>query len=86
MFISEIFPNRHRAQGQTLGSSTHWIFAALLTTLFPKDGRRPFLPVMCFSFFCGHDGAAIDLGENDGAGNKRVPLEQMQKRLGIEQG
>jgi len=35
VFISEIFPNRHRAEGQTLGSSTHWIFAALLTTVFP---------------------------------------------------
>ena len=30
VFISEIFPNRHRAEGQTLGSFTHWIFAALL--------------------------------------------------------
>ncbi len=28
VFISEIFPNRHRAEGQTLGSFTHWIFAA----------------------------------------------------------
>src|SRR6267378_5375176 len=27
VFISEIFPNRHRAEGQTLGSFTHWIFA-----------------------------------------------------------
>lgn len=36
VFISEIFPNRHRAQGQSLGSFTHWIFAALLTLFFPK--------------------------------------------------
>ena len=36
VFISEIFPNRHRAEGQTLGSFTHWIFAALLTTFFPR--------------------------------------------------
>src|SRR6202453_2058093 len=36
VFISEIFPTRFRAQGQSLGSSTHWIFAALLTTFFPK--------------------------------------------------
>ena len=36
VFISEIFPNRHRAEGQTLGSFTHWIFAAALTTFFPK--------------------------------------------------
>ncbi len=35
VFISEIFPNDHRAAGQSLGSFTHWIFAALLTLLFP---------------------------------------------------
>lgn len=35
VFISEIFPNEQRATGQALGSFTHWIFAALLTLLFP---------------------------------------------------
>ena len=35
VFISEIFPNRQRAEGQTLGSATHWVFAAALTTVFP---------------------------------------------------
>jgi len=35
VFISEIFPNRARAEGQALGSATHWVFAALLTTFFP---------------------------------------------------
>jgi len=34
VLISEIFPNRHRAEGQALGSFTHWVFAALLTTDF----------------------------------------------------
>ena len=50
VFISEIFPNRHRAEGQTLGSSTHWIFAALLTTFFPKMVSA-FSPGYVFSFF-----------------------------------
>ena len=36
VLISEIFPNRHRAEGQVLGSFTHWVFAALLTTFFPN--------------------------------------------------
>jgi sugar porter (SP) family MFS transporter len=36
VFISEIFPNRQRAEGQALGCFTHWVFAALLTTFFPK--------------------------------------------------
>lgn len=35
VFISEIFPNRVRAYGNSLGSSTHWVFAALIAGLFP---------------------------------------------------
>src|SRR6266404_9440145 len=35
VYIAEIFPNRYRAKGQALGSFTHWIFAALLTSFFP---------------------------------------------------
>ncbi len=35
VFISEIFPNQVRANGQALGSFTHWIFAALITLLMP---------------------------------------------------
>ncbi len=51
VFISEIFPNRHRAEGQALGSFTHWIFAALLTMFFPKIVTT-FLPGTIFLFFC----------------------------------
>ena len=35
VFIAEIFPNRHRARGTSLGSATHWVLAALLTAFFP---------------------------------------------------
>lgn len=35
VFISEIFPNKVRAQGQTLGSFTHWIMAAIISWTFP---------------------------------------------------
>jgi len=35
VFISEIFPNELRAFGQSLGSFTHWIFAALVANIFP---------------------------------------------------
>lgn len=35
VFISEIFPNHVRARGQTLGSFTHWIMAALIAFSFP---------------------------------------------------
>lgn len=50
VFISEIFPNDHRAAGQSLGSFTHWIFAALLTTFFPKMVAS-FHPGSVFLFF-----------------------------------
>ena len=35
VFISEIFPNKVRALGQSFGASTHWIFAALITLITP---------------------------------------------------
>ncbi|WP_139955756.1 sugar porter family MFS transporter [Flavicella sediminum] len=35
VFISEIFPNHLRASGQAFGSSTHWVLAALIPSLFP---------------------------------------------------
>ena len=35
VFMSEIFPNKVRSQGQTLGSFTHWIMAAVISWTFP---------------------------------------------------
>jgi MFS transporter, SP family, arabinose:H+ symporter len=35
VLIAEIFPNRVRGKGQSLGSFTHWFFAAIITFLFP---------------------------------------------------
>jgi len=50
VFISEIFPNSVRAYGQSLGCSTHWILAALITTVFPIMATR-FGPAPIFLFF-----------------------------------
>ena len=36
VFISEIFPNRIRALGQSFGSGVHWVFAALITLFGPS--------------------------------------------------
>lgn len=52
VFISEIFPDRYRAAGQSLGTSTHWVFAALITLSFPI-AVGAFEPVYIFSFFAG---------------------------------
>ena len=35
VFISEIFPNRIRAIGQSFGAGVHWVFAALITLVGP---------------------------------------------------
>ncbi len=35
VFISEIFPNKVRALGQSFGASIHWIFAAFITLITP---------------------------------------------------
>ncbi len=35
VFIAEVFPNKVRAQGQSLGSFTHWLMAAIIATIFP---------------------------------------------------
>lgn len=82
VFISEIFPNRHRAEGQALGSFTHWIFAALLTTFFPKMVSA-FPPGYVFLFFCGMMVLQLLWVKCCVPETKGVPLEQMQKRLGI---
>ena len=83
VLISEIFPNRHRAEGQTLGSFTHWIFAALLTTFFPKMVAA-FPPGYVFSFFTGMMVLQLLWVKTMVPETKGVPLEQIQKQLGIE--
>ena len=83
VFISEIFPNRHRAEGQTLGSFTHWIFAALLTTFFPKMVSA-FQPGYVFSFFAGMMVLQLIWVKTMVPETKGVPLEQIQRQLGIE--
>jgi len=35
VYISEIFPNHLRANGQSFGTSTHWILAAIIPSLVP---------------------------------------------------
>lgn len=83
VFISEIFPNRHRAEGQTLGSSTHWIFAALLTTFFPQMVSA-FPPGYVFLFFAGMMVLQLIWVTVMVPETKGVPLEQIQKRLAIQ--
>jgi hypothetical protein len=83
VLISEIFPNRHRAEGQALGSFTHWIFAALLTTLFPKV-VVDFPPGYVFAFFAGMMVLQLIWVATAVPETKGVSLEMIQRQLGVE--
>lgn len=83
VFISEIFPNRHRAGGQALGSFTHWIFAAALTTFFPKMVES-FAPGYIFVFFCFMMVLQLVWVKFMVPETRGVPLEEMQRRLGVD--
>ena len=83
VYISEIFPNRHRAGGQALGSGTHWVFAALLTTFFPKLVAA-FAPGYVFAFFAFMMVLQLLWVKTTVIETKGVPLEEMQRKLGVE--
>jgi sugar porter (SP) family MFS transporter len=82
VLISEIFPNRHRAEGQALGSFTHWIFAALLTTFFPKMVTA-FSPGYVFLFFCGMMVLQLVWVQFMVPETKGRSLEEIQRDLGM---
>jgi SP family arabinose:H+ symporter-like MFS transporter len=90
VLISEIFPNRHRAEGQALGSFTHWIFAALLTTIFPKmvewsgANEQPQRAGYIFCFFCFMMLLQLIWVKTMVPETKGITLEEMQAKLGIE--
>ena len=83
VLISEIFPNRHRAEGQALGSFTHWTCAALLTTFFPKM-VTVFEPGYVFLFFCGMMVFQLIWVKTMVPETKGISLEDMQHKLGID--
>ncbi|MEM9354019.1 MAG: sugar porter family MFS transporter [Planctomycetota bacterium] len=81
VLISEVFPNHHRAAGQALGCSTHWVFAALLTLVFPKMVDL-FDPSAVFAFFSGMMVLQLVWVLVAVPETKGVSLEALQERLG----
>lgn len=53
VFMAEIFPNKVREQGQTLGSFTHWIMAVVISWIFPiiaeSSGNGGFYSFLLFT-------------------------------------
>jgi sugar porter (SP) family MFS transporter len=82
VLISEIFPNKYRAKGQTLGCTTHWVFAALLTTFFPAIVTA-FRPGYVFLFFCFMMVLQLVWVKTMVPETKGVPLEELQRQLGV---
>ena len=82
VFISEIFPNRVRARGQSLGSLTHWTFAFITTYAFPvltdKLGGG-FAFGIFFLCMVGQLFWVLKVMPE----TKGIPLEEMEERLGL---
>jgi len=83
VFISEIFPNRVRARGQALGSFTHWVFAALISQTFPMIAGA-FGGGAIFAIYAGLMVLQLVWVLTIMPETKGVPLEEIQKKLGIE--
>ncbi len=81
VYISEVFPTRVRAKGQSLGSFTHWFMNAIISWTFPiiasKSRGAPFVffaAMMLLQFFV----VLTTYPETKG-----ITLEDMQKKFGI---
>ena len=86
VFISEIFPNKVRAIGQSFGASTHWVFAALITLITPvfldkdngifKDNPWPIFAFFAFMMVLQLVWVLTKMPETKG-----VSLEDLEKKL-----
>jgi sugar porter (SP) family MFS transporter len=80
VLISEIFPNEHRATGQSLGCFTIWACAAIITLAFPIATEH-LPPGVIFAFFCGMMVLQLLWVLAAVPETKGVPLEEIQRRL-----
>lgn len=81
VFISEIFPNEVRAAGQSFGSLTHWVFAAIIANVFPMMASA-FGGGPIFLFFTGMMVLQLLFVRFMMPETKGVALEDMQVRMG----
>jgi sugar porter (SP) family MFS transporter len=86
VFISEIFPNKVRALGQSFGASIHWIFAALITLVTPtfldeKEGIYKDNPWPIFAFFAFMMVLQLVWVLTKVPETKGVSLEELEKKL-----
>lgn len=81
VFISEVFPTHLRAKGQSLGSSTHWVLAALITIFMPMVLSGQGNPGWAFAFFALMMVLQLLFVWKIMPETKGVPLEELEKQL-----
>lgn len=86
VFISEIFPNKVRAFGQSWGTGTHWVFAAIITLITPifldaDNGIFKDNPWPIFVFFAGMMVLQLLFVLFMMPETKGVSLEELSKKL-----
>jgi sugar porter (SP) family MFS transporter len=82
VFISEIFPNGVRSYGQSLGCTTHWVLASVITSVFPYLANR-FGAASLFLFFAIMMVLQLLWVVFKMPETKGVSLEDMEKKLVI---
>ena len=86
VFLSEIFPNKIRAKGQSFGASIHWVFAAIITLITPLflDDQKGILkdaPWIIFAFLAGMMVLQLVWTLTKMPETKGVSLEELEKKL-----
>lgn len=80
VYLSEIFPNRVRAKGQSLGTFTHWAMNALVSWSFPVIAARS--RSAPFAFFAVMMVVQLIVVATMYPETKGVPLEAIQSHAG----
>lgn len=83
VFISEIFPNSVRSQGQSFGSFTHWFMAAIVSYSFPIIAELPNGSRIAFLFFSAMMVLHLLFVLKWLPETKGKSLESIQEQLGI---
>lgn len=81
VYLSEVFPNRVRAKGQSLGTLTHWLMNATISLTFPiLAARSKSIPFMFFAAMMLLQFFVVLFVYPE---TKGVTLEEMQKKLHV---
>ena len=81
VFLSEIFPNRVRSKGQSLGSFTHWFMAAAVSWTFPVVAEAS--GGFAFAFFSAMMVLQLFFAVKVMPETKGLSLEELEVKLGI---